>query len=357
MRSVAPALLPIFRSPHQATLVSRPLSTADEVAVTDLAPVSRPPQCVYRLRPSWRPRYQPDVYVPADLAMLTGPTDGRHDPPVNLYWQPGELDFAERGDIELFYSSALPAATTAEQFRHWIDERTLAATWSSLSLPSRVRAAWETIHPELRDKDVTVNDRIRIQDAILTAIAEDGFALAGGSALIDYDIISRDTEDIDAFNNRWDTEVFSAAHRKVLQVCDARGWRTQTARDEDMDKQVLVDAGTGSPVVVQLVYYERSGDPELRAGGGLRLIFDDVVGGKGAAIADVARGRDFFDLANILTAPGWTVARVEAAMRAIKYGDQIEGLRANLGRFRRGDFDDDITKSGFDPAFCHRHLD
>lgn len=308
MLSVAPALLPLFRSPQQAALLSRPLLAADEVALTDLAPVSRPPQCVYRLRPSWRPRYQPDVYVPADLAMLTGPTDGRHDPPVNLYWQPGELDFAERGDIELFYSSALPAATTAEQFRHWIDERTLAATWSSLSLPSRVRAAWETIHPELRDKDVTVNDRIRIQDAILTAIAEDGFALAGGSALIDYDIISRDTEDIDAFNNRG------------------------------------------------LVYYERSGDPELRAGGGLRLIFDDVVGGKGAAIADVARGRDFFDLANILTAPGWTVARVEAAMRAIKYGDQIEGLRANLGRFRRGDFDDDITKSGFDPAFCHRHL-
>ncbi|MBS9533273.1 winged helix-turn-helix transcriptional regulator [Mycobacterium sp. M1] len=320
-------------------------------------PTPSPPECVYRLRPTWRPRYQPDVTVPASLHMLTGPTSGRHDPPVNLYWQPGELDFAERGDVELFYSSALTAATTAEQFRRWIDGPTLAAVWSRLSLPARVRAAWETIHPELRNRETTVNDRIRIQDVVLAAIAEYGFALAGGSALIDYDVVSRDTEDIDAFNDRWDATAFQAALHSILQVCAEQGWHTQTMRDEDMDKQVLVDAATGSPVVVQMVYYERSRDPEHRASGGLRLIFDDVVGGKGAAIADVARGRDFFDLANIVATPGWTLARVEDAMRAIKFGDQVESFRANLDRFRRGDFDDDIHKSGFDPAFCHRILD
>ncbi|GAA3145566.1 hypothetical protein GCM10020255_024610 [Rhodococcus baikonurensis] len=44
---------------------------------------------VYRLQPSWRPRHQPDVYVPADLRTLTGPRQGSYDPPVNLYWQPG----------------------------------------------------------------------------------------------------------------------------------------------------------------------------------------------------------------------------------------------------------------------------
>lgn len=124
-----------------------------------------------------------------------------------------------------------------------------------------------------------------------------------------------------------------------------------------MDKQIRVDAGTGHPVMVQLVYYGRSQDPEQRPGGGLRLIFDDVVAGKGAAIADVARGRDFYDLANILTTPGWTLQRVESAMHAMRFGDLINQFRINLDRFRRGDFDDDIRKSGFVPDFCHGILD
>ena len=313
--------------------------------------------CIYQLRPSWTPRHQPDVYVPADLQTLHGPTQGSYDPPVNLYWQPGDIDFADTGDIELFYSSALTTASTAAHFAQWINTDTLQARWNQLSLPSRVRQAWETIHPSLRDKDTPVNDRLRIQDTVLTAIAEHGFALAGGSALIDYDVVSRDTDDIDAFNNRWDTEAFKAAHQKILDTCHQNGWHTNTVKNEDFDKQVLVDAGSGSPVVVQMVYYDRSSDPEHRAGGGLRLIFDDVVGGKAAAVADVARGRDLFDLANILETPGWSLSRVEDAMIAIKYGDQVDQFRTNIERFRRGDFDDDIRKSGFDVAFCHRILD
>ena len=312
---------------------------------------------VYRLRPSWHPRYQSDVYVPSDLRHLDGPTRGRFDPPVNLYWQPGELDFADRGDIELFYSSVLPVASTAEQFEQWVNGRVLASVWSRLSLPSRVRGAWETIHPHLRSEDAEVNDRIRIQDTILTAIAEQGFALAGGSALIDYDIVTRESEDIDAFNDRWDVAAFNAAHEKVLAACRENGWDAKTVHREELDRKIHVDAGTGTPVVVQLVYYGRSRDPERRATGGLRLVFDDVVGGKGAAVADVARGRDFDDLAHILETPGWSLARVEDAMRAIKYADQIEKFRTNIARFRRGEFDDDIRKSGFDPAFSHRVLD
>lgn len=313
--------------------------------------------CVYRLRPKWIPHYQPDVYVPADLNALAGPTSGRYDPPVNMYWQPGELDFAEPGDVELFYSSALTTTTTATQFAQWVNKDALAAAWHRLSLPARVRCAWETIHPILRAEDVDVNDRILIQDAVLTAIAEHGFALAGGSALIDYDVVSRDTDDIDAFNNRWDAAAFDAARVTILRVCRDHGWSAQTLMNEDFRKQVLVDAGTGQPVTVDIVYFERSRDPERRAGGGLRLIFDDVVGGKGVALADSARGRDFFDLANILETPGWSLGRVEEAMRAIKYGDAVDRFRTNIERFRHGEFDDDIRKSGFDPAFCHRIID
>lgn len=315
------------------------------------------PDGVYRMRPSWTPRYQPDVYVPADLNMLTGPTSGHRDPPVHLYWQPGNLDFANPADRELFYSSALTAASSSDDFTQWINRDALTAAWHHLSLPTRVRQAWETLHPHLRDETTTVNDRIRIQDTILAAIAEFGFALAGGSALIDYDVVSRETDDIDAFNDRWDVDAFTAACARVIKVCHENGWNAALIADQDMDKRIRVDAGTGHPVIVQLVYYGRSQDPEQRPGGGLRLIFDDVVAGKAAAIADVARGRDFYDLANIMTTPGWTLQRVESAMQAMRFGDLINAFRTNIDRFRRGDFDDDIRKSGFDPHFCHRTLD
>ncbi|SIH34111.1 excisionase [Mycobacteroides abscessus subsp. abscessus] len=314
-------------------------------------------QSVYRLRPPWIHRPESDVYVPAKLGALKGPTSGRHDPPVHLYWQPGDLDFARLADIELFYSSALAAATTAEQFAQWVNHDVLIATWDHLSLPPRVRAAWETIHPNLRSKDTQVNDRIRIQDVVLAAIADHGFALAGGSALIDYDVVSRDTDDIDAFNNRWDVGVFDAALHAILGVCSENGWTAETVLNEDFRKRVVVDAGSGAPVVVDMVYYERSQNPERRTGGGLRLIFDDVAGGKGVAVAESSRGRDLFDLANIVETPGWSLSRVEDAMKAIKYADKIEQFRGNLDRFRRGEFDADISKSGFDPAFCHRILD
>ncbi|NDJ90872.1 hypothetical protein GWR20_17215 [Mycolicibacter kumamotonensis] len=312
--------------------------------------------CVYRLRPAWSPRYEPDVYVPSDLQMLNGPTSGRFDPPVNLYWQPGELDFSDRADLELFYSSALTSANTPEQYAQWISEEALIAVWDRLSLPSRVRNAWETLHPGLRNEDAEMNDRIRIQDTILTAIAEHGFALAGGSALIDYDVVSRETDDIDAFNDHWDVETFASAHEAILEACRENGWGASTVLNEDFRRQVLVHAGTGEPVTVDIVYYERSREPEHRPGGGLRLVFDDVVGGKAVAVADSARGRDFDDLAHIVETPGWSIERVEDAMRAIKYGDKLDEFRANLERFRRGEFDEDIRKSGFDPAFCHRIL-
>lgn len=342
--------------PEIAAIRAQPsLTVLNALESTQASPAH--PTGVYRMRPSWTPRYQPDVYVPVDLSVLSGPTSGHRDPPVHLYWQPGSLDFANPADRELFYSSALTTASSCDDFTQWIDRDALAAAWHRLSLPTRVRRAWETLHPYLRDEATIVNDRIRIQDTILTAIAEFGFALADGSALIDYDVVSRETDDIDAFNDRWDVNAFTAACARVLQVCHENGWTAALIADQDMDKRIRVDAGTGHPVIVQLVYYGRSQDPEQRPGGGLRLIFDDVVAGKGAAIADVARGRDFYDLANIMTTPGWTLQRVESAMQAMRFGDLINAFRTNIDRFRRGDFDDDIRKSGFDPDFCHRTLD
>ena len=55
------------------------------------------------------------------------------------------------------------------------------------------------------------------------AIADLGFALAGGSALLDYDIVTRDTDDIDAFLNSTSTAAFTSAVEAVIAACDRSG--------------------------------------------------------------------------------------------------------------------------------------
>lgn len=40
---------------------------------------------------------------------------------MHLYWQPGDLDFANPADRELFYSSALTTASSSEDFTQWIN--------------------------------------------------------------------------------------------------------------------------------------------------------------------------------------------------------------------------------------------
>lgn len=316
-----------------------------------------PGRTVYCLRPVWRPRFEPDVFVPADMDLLTGPTAGTFDPPVNLYWQPGELDFSVPADIRRFYSSALRKATTAAQFATWVNSRALAENWACLALPARVRAAWETIHPHLRKESADMNVRLKIQDAILAAVAEMGFALAGGSALIDYDVVTRETEDIDAFLDRLDAEAFEKAAAAVIEVCSSNGWAAELVHDRDLDKQIVVTVPNEGQTVVQLVYHLRSTSPEDRPRGGLRLVFEDVVGGKAAALADGPRGRDFDDIARIVEIDGWSLERVAEAMAKLGYPDRTEAFWRVVEKFRRGDYDADIRGEGFDPTFCHSILD
>lgn len=311
---------------------------------------------VYRLRPAWRPRYSPDVFVPADLQLLAGPTRGTFDPPVNLFWQPGELDFGRREDLVRFYSSALRRIVDAEGFSKWINGAALIELWALLGIPSAVRSAWETVHPELREEGIDVNARLRVQDTVLAAVGGLGFALAGGSALLDYDVVTRETEDIDAFLDRLDAGAFAAGAAAVLEACHANGWSAELVFDEDLDKQIRVEVG-GDSVVVQLVYHQRSGDPERREGGGLRLIFPDVVGGKAVALADSPRGRDFDDIARIVDTAGWSLERVEAAMVDLGYQDMVSRFRSNIKRFRGGEFDSALRAEGFDPDFSHSILD
>lgn len=311
---------------------------------------------IYRLRPSWRPRIEPDVFVPADLMLLTGKTSGILDPPVNLYWQPGELDFGTDADLRKFYSSAISSLTTAEEFAQWIDAGALTRLWPQIALPSNVRKAWETIHPRLRHEDTVVNARLQMQDTVLEAIADAGFEFAGGSTLLGYDIVARGIDDIDPFLNSSSTAAFTSAVEAVIAACDRNGWTPEVVGNQKSDKKILVTFHGGDSTVVHLVHL-RSTSPERRLGGSLRLIFSDVVGGKGVAVADASRGRDFDDLARIVDTPGWSIAQVEGAMRTVGNPEMVSDFRANIARFRDGEFDQAIRDEGFEPAYAHAILD
>jgi hypothetical protein len=307
---------------------------------------------VYQLRPSWHPRYQADVYVPADLRALTGPTVGQYDPPVNLYWQPGVVDLTIPGDVDLFYSSAIVAGSYPSEINQWVNRDVLLSRWPGLSLPSRVRGAWESLHPNLRSKDSPLTDRSRIQDSVFNSITRSGSLLAGGSMLLGYDVVTRHGNDMDTCNERLDRGCLVAASQRIFEDCVENYWRAVFIERTHLYTRILVDAGSGFPVIVQIVL-----ESNPSAGQGLRLLFHDIVGEKVATVANVTHGRDFFDLAHILNTPGWTMKSAEDAMSRVGFSDRVNELRTKVGLFREGNFDDEIRRSGFDVRFCHHVLD
>ena len=305
---------------------------------------------MYTLRPSWRPRYQPDIHVPTHLTQLTGTHSGVR-PPRHLWWQPHRIDFANIKSIRMFYSEAVSHYMRPSD-NCWFDAVVLQEQWHNLSIPHIVRHAWETIHPQLKRSTMgyDIDHWQEIQDAILQAVEDYNFALAGGSALRDYDVIKRETEDVDTFNNNWDVADFDNAVNAIINVCNVNGWNVDIIENQEMRRHLSIDDDF---LVVSLVYYGYPNAPEGRPGGGLRLVFDDVVGGKAAAIADAPRGRDFYDLAHILLVGGWSLSRIEDTLRNMGRGDQVQAFWESIEDFRRGTFDDDINRSGFDAAFCH----
>lgn len=304
---------------------------------------------MYTLRPSWRPRYQPNIHVPTHLSQLTGDHAGR--PPRHLWWQPNNIDFADNDSIRMFYNEAVTHYMLPSD-NCWFDAALLQEQWRNLNIPHIIRHAWETIHPQLKRNTMgyNIDHWQEIQDTILQAIEDYNFALAGGSALRDYDVIKRETEDVDTFNNNWDVADFDNAVDAIVKACNVHGWNVDIIENQEMRRHLSID---NNFLVVSLVYYGYPNAPESRPGGGLRLVFDDVVGGKAAAIADAPRGRDFHDLAHILLVDGWSLSRIEDTLRNMNRGDQVQAFWESIENFRRGTFDDDIKRSGFDVAFCH----
>jgi hypothetical protein len=89
--------------------------------------------------------------VAADLADLQGPTSGRVELPLRLFWCPDRtFDLDAPGMLDWMYQTVLREATRPEDLTTFLDGGTLVARWPELFLPRAVRAAWEDRHPVLR---------------------------------------------------------------------------------------------------------------------------------------------------------------------------------------------------------------
>lgn len=99
------------------------------------------------LRPA-RPG-RPPVVV-ADLTLLCGPTGGVVELPPRLLWQADRrIDLDRPGHAEWLYALVLREAVSPAELCAHLDGPTLRRLWRRLFLPSGLRAAWESRHPEL----------------------------------------------------------------------------------------------------------------------------------------------------------------------------------------------------------------
>jgi hypothetical protein len=103
----------------------------------------RPPQQARRGRRT--------LVVATELADLHGPTSGRVELPLRLFWSSDRtFDLDAPGMLDWLYQTVLREATRPEDLTGFVDGATLVARWPELFLPRDVRAAWEDRHPALR---------------------------------------------------------------------------------------------------------------------------------------------------------------------------------------------------------------
>jgi hypothetical protein len=102
------------------------------------------PRALYQARPGR------GVLVATDLADLRGPTQGRVELPIWLFWHPDRtFDLDEPGILAWMYQIVLREAARPADLAY-LHGGTLIALWPGLYLPKGVRQAWEDQHPVLR---------------------------------------------------------------------------------------------------------------------------------------------------------------------------------------------------------------
>jgi|SRR5208283_4959578 len=142
----------------------------------------------------------------------------------------------------------------------------------------------------------------------LRAAARNGFALAGGNALIAHGIIDRPTDDVDLFSNE-ETGVAAAADAVESALVEA-GFlaerRNRMAALEDIFEGMgeglaewIITAPSGQQTMLQMAYFDRTRGPVTMDVGPV-LDLEDVAAGKAVALISRAEPRDYVDTAAAL---------------------------------------------------------
>ncbi|MGD0066776.1 MAG: nucleotidyl transferase AbiEii/AbiGii toxin family protein [Streptosporangiaceae bacterium] len=172
----------------------------------------------------------------------------------------------------------------------------------------------------------------------LRAAASNGFALAGGCALLAHGISVRPTEDVDLFTNH-EHGVQAAADAVEASLLTA-GFEAERQDETSGLAQVfegmgdglaewIITAPGGRQMMLQMSYFDRGQQPVIMDIGPV-LDLDDVVGGKVCALASRAVERDYVDTAAAL-GRGYTVERLIGLARALDPGLTAEDF-ADAGR-------------------------
>jgi hypothetical protein len=91
------------------------------------------------------------TFVPDSLNDLHGPTSGSVTLPLILDWTPlNTYDLESQSRTRRLYETVLSEATSETDITRYVNKSRLIGLWSELRLPRRVRIAWETNYPELR---------------------------------------------------------------------------------------------------------------------------------------------------------------------------------------------------------------
>jgi len=107
--------------------------------------------------PKQRPAYaKRPVVVPASLESLRGPAEGLVELPQRLFWSGTDrvFDLNDTDRALAMYEAVFDAARTEADFAEFVNRDLLARLWPELGMPARVRRAWESVHPELRNAPV-----------------------------------------------------------------------------------------------------------------------------------------------------------------------------------------------------------
>ncbi|GAB2736235.1 nucleotidyl transferase AbiEii/AbiGii toxin family protein [Arthrobacter bambusae] len=140
----------------------------------------------------------------------------------------------------------------------------------------------------------------------LGVLADDGFILAGGQALIEHGIIERLSDDIDLFalHRQHTLATFAASVQKMTAALEAAGYAVEITRQYEEFASVTVGQGEEAVVIdLGLDWWENS--PAIIDIGPI-LSLKDSVASKLLAVYSRGYARDYLDAYSIITSHRFT---------------------------------------------------